>query len=509
MKTIINIFVLLLFNGLCYANDQGFGETTTMGDFNGDGFKDLVVSAPNQTVSNALAAGAIYIIYADPSSGELNQQNRQVLTQENLFGYPDGRYAHLTSDAGDRLGTAVAPGYFNDDKFQDLAVSIPYEDGNQENQGLVVIIYGSEAGLATQRGTTFLRLSDIPSPSGGRGGLRDAYMGFKLVVSNFGRHPNEVGSTTSRDLEDLAIITTLGEFAIFYGSPEGIAKPTGVDSQLTNAIRRESSIFNAAYYFMDWGMASMAAGDFDGDGWDDLALGEPRNSDTGTVAIYFGSEYKGLQAESLQVLRPGIFTNHSTSSIRFGATLAAGDFDANGKDDLVVGYPHEIISDDRYDGAVYVYRGIGKGLYLSKKMNAGLLPGTESLKAERFGYGLAAGDFDNDGASDLAIAATVDSNRRVPWHGALFVIPGTRQEASAVGGLSRSEAQKLYGAYDHSEAWRSLAPWNPPSLAVGDIDGDGRDDMAFSFAEVVPGLSGTVDVFTRFPRVTGVQQILP
>lgn len=180
-----------------------------------------------------------------------------------------------------------------------------------------------------------------------------------------------------------------------------------------------------------FGAALCFVPDLNGDGRDELAIGAPAAGTTGRVFLFFGS---ALDESAETARRPAlssadVILQGSRDHGRFGASLASGDIDGDGRADLIVGAPGCRASDTAgFAGSVALFSGVDLAgatsaalgsddataelspsprLLLSSKAQrqwTGLLPG------DRFGYCLTvAGDLDGErGAEVLAGAPQVD-----------------------------------------------------------------------------------------------------
>jgi hypothetical protein len=116
-----------------------FGSAVATGDFNGDNRADLAVGAFGEDVGNRGLAGAVHVIYG--STGVLTTAGNQFLHQDTA-GIADA------AEIGDRFGSALATGTFNDGAQTDLAIGVPEEHiGLVQNAGALNAIYGSASGL--------------------------------------------------------------------------------------------------------------------------------------------------------------------------------------------------------------------------------------------------------------------------------------------------------------------------------------------------------------------------
>ncbi|MGX2997388.1 VCBS repeat-containing protein [Streptomyces sp. JNUCC 64] len=262
---------------------------------------------------------------------------------------------------------------------------------------------------------------------------------------------------------------------------------------------------------------SATYGDFDDDGYDDLAVGAlgedvGRDKDGGGVTILWGSPSGLKGGSSVTDPRPG---KHD----RFGFGVQAGDFDGNGKEDLAVisrdsaevdvlrgGFKRSGRAAGRYTLAPALYDGAGDGAFSlssgdangdgrddllvngyarSDGMNANYwLPGSSrgatTSGAQRLSGGIITdvGDTDGDGIEDIVFGISWDRD----WKGRVLISKGTRRGPAH--GQRESFTQNTGGVPGSSEK----DDYFGLEIDLGDINGDKRPDLVVgSPGEDLPG----------------------
>jgi hypothetical protein len=408
-----------------------FGYALAAGDFDGDGYVDLAVGIPQEKVGDAVNAGAVHVLYG--TSTGLSAVGDEVWDQDT------GAIKSL-AEAGDRFGTELAAGDFDGDGCDDLAVGVPNEAWNVDTAGIVQVLYGSDSGL-TDVGNQLWRQGADGLPEEEEIGDR---FGRTLATGDFdgdGYADLAVG-VPDEDFEDEPPTRyDVGVVHILYGSGDGL---TATDTQLWDQDRGD--IQDSSQQYDAFGRA-LASGDFDGDGWDDLAVGVPGqpagSADyAGGVHLLYGTP-DGLSAYGDRLLTEAELGLSVQDSEHFGDALAAADFDNDGWDDLAVGVPSKAFWGIGFAavGLVEVLYGSDGGLSTTRfsMWYQGSLYGLEDEPEEgdQFGEVLAAGDFNGDGYADLAIGIPHEDIAHVPTPaedaGAVQILYGTATGVEAEG----------------------------------------------------------------------------
>jgi hypothetical protein len=251
--------------------------------------------------------------------------------------------------------------------------------------------------------------------------------------------------------------------------------------------------------------AALASGDFDGDGYDDLAVGVPGEgggsfTGPGAVNVIYGTK-RGLSGKGDRLFSQnttGIAGDGAQGGDLFGYALGAGDFDRDGRDDLAIGAPAETLGagPDQQQGAVTVLSGSRRGLRTkgSRFLHQGRpgMAGDGAENGDRFGEVLTSGNFDGDRRDDLAIGLRnegIASGGNVD-DGAVNVVYGTRR------GLKTAGSQFLHQdepgmAGDGAEGDDNFGD----SLGAADFDRDGDDDLGIGAGDecITSGLDQLCD----------------
>ncbi|MCG0062494.1 FG-GAP and VCBS repeat-containing protein [Streptomyces tricolor] len=353
---------------------DAFGSALAAADLNRDGYSDLVVGAPDEAAGSAADAGTVVIVWGSRSglSGGTTVKNPQPLY-------------------GGYFGTSIAAADFTGDGKPDLAISAQSDSGSSSWR--VRLIRGPFATSGTTgRVSAYTPGPDRPRLTAGRvSGDTKA----DLVVT--GVQPNG---------EHLAT-------AVYYkGTADGISKAASLRTAETAAI---GDLDKDGYG--DIVLGNPRERDADPSG----STGGKIHVVHGTSAGPSATRRVTLSENSAGV------PDSAESQDAFGKALAVGDFDKDGYGDLAVGAPGETFGDDsRFlpsAGAITLLRGSASGLSTARPVfltqDSPGVPGAVE-GADNFGSALLASDVGRDGRADLTAVADGENDPE----GALWHLPG-------------------------------------------------------------------------------------
>ena len=478
---------------------QQFGPGT---DFNGDGAADLAIGMPFRDAGEVVDAGAVALVLGNaeshtPSGGEIRVLQRLPASIE-----PDPESLQAVARRSDRLGASLMASDFNSDGLADLAIGVPFEDRpGYRDAGAVTVVYGDRKG-GLQAGSADNWHQDSGTIKGDP--EDNDLFGYALATEDFNADgfPDLAVGVPFDNLDGIA---NGGAISVIYGSFLGLSDQRNQilnQKRLGIQVQQPNALFGS----------SLAAGDFDGDGIGDLAVGAPDESydgvrQAGAVSVIYGGS-SGLSTSDHTVWRQsdrfvmgGDLNNEDDN---FGTALAAADFNGDGHDDLAIGTPRDNWGGKRDSGTVNVLYSAGSaGITADKDQiwhqnlrRSGLTNEDE----HHFGAALAGGDFNGDGFADLAVGIPGQRRDFETRVGAVYVAYGSEQGLRVEGSQVWQEGiDGINGLGEGGDEFGS-------SLKGVDLNGDGFDDLAIG---AKGDRAGSVDkaggVFILFGSETGLQ----
>lgn len=409
----------------CEEEDY-FGNHMTTGDFNGDGLSDLAIGIPDEDIGGVENAGAVQIFYAAEDGVTCTGVADQFIESEML---PD---LYPTEDKW--LGYAVAASDFNNDGYDDLAVGIPGQSGLETiYAGVVIIFNGSGSGLDIDEYDWFWQDTE------GISGAAEAYDRFGSSLATGDINQDGFGDlVVGVPYESIGDVERAGCIHVIYGSSSGLTTAGNqIFWQGQNNVIKEIAELND--YFGD----NIVTGDFNNDGFDDIAIAAPgeklgldNEPNAGAVSVLLGSA-SGITTDG------DLFCSISNPAADdwMGCGLAAGDINADGFDDLIVGAPGRSGAsfEERSAGEIYVYFGNIYGVSeLSPEphyQGDGIIPDSRE-SFDRFGYAIACADLDNDGFADIVVGAPeedIETPTLINKAGMVIAVYGSASGLSPVG----------------------------------------------------------------------------
>jgi hypothetical protein len=318
-----------------------------------------------------------------------------------------------------------------------------------------------------------------------------------------------------------------GQVRVIYGSANGLSD-SGNQTIHRGGLYNHKGILQGDIQFdprdNDRFGSAIATGDFDRDGFSDLAIGVSESIASGkviagAVQVLYGSKW-GLTAKRNQAwTQSGAWTDPegdgsglyigdlyggSEDFNRFGGAVTVGDFNNDNYDDLAIGVPQEDIGTLDTAGAVNVIYGSPDGLtwvgntffsqreFFTEQNGSGnyadlgdLLGGAEV--GDYFGAALAAGDINNDGFDDLAVGVWGEALGTLSDAGAVNIVYGSAAGLTPVNNEFLSSGEYTRDTLGNGTA--GIAIGNPEGteeagdrfgevLTMGDFNGDSYADLA-------------------------------
>ncbi|MDF1721672.1 MAG: hypothetical protein P1U65_13430 [Minwuia sp.] len=460
--------------GFVFANDinrQDFGSAISgAGDVNGDGIDDLLIGSYRGN-----GTGEAFVLFGDPALDFVQIEDGTLAANSRGIDIQAGN-VNENADFGQ---VVQAIGDINGDGFTDFAVSAPalFNDF-YAGYGGVAVIFGDANGL-TQN-------IDVDNLDGSNGFAINP-SSYDFGFDSLGRSIAGAGDFNGDGIDDLAFSAVAdgeGKVVVLFGSANGF--PADVE---TDAIAGQEGgdlglVITGGATGTQFGADIDFVGDFDGDGLDDLVIGEPLAAQGGNAFVVFGSENLSgnVQLGNLTAGDAGAITISSgyAGDRVGGAVSRAGDINNDGFDDVVVGAVGADYGSTEI-GAAHVIFGSGAAQSVDASQLA--IDGISGFTIfgnqidSNLGTDVAGGgDLNGDGIADIVIGVSGASYEGTA-HGEVLVVFGSDdgfEKQITVGDLGGDNGVVVRG-----DTSLNTSIGNTVAI-VGDVNGDGFDDLAFS-----------------------------
>ncbi len=307
------------------ASESSGISVSSAGDVDGDGYDDLLVGADNATTANGSSSGRTTLIWGSASPA----------STIDLGAIGSNGFSILGGSANDNSGRSVsAAGDLNKDGYDDIVIgSENADDGANTDAGKTYVIFGSAA-----RPSGPINLATLALPTG-------IIFTGEAGADLSGTSVSNAGDIDGDGYEDLIIgargsdpsgRTDAGKSYVVFGGPS-------LASINLSALGTGGFSIVGVTAGNATGVSVSAAGDVNGDGYDDLIIGADLanpggRTDAGETYLLFGSSTRPIAPIDLTVVSNGLAIVGGAIDDRAGHSVSqAGDVNGDGYDDLLIG----------------------------------------------------------------------------------------------------------------------------------------------------------------------------
>jgi len=492
--TVLNVQFGLLENGVIALNGVAAGDVgfaiASSGDVDGDNLDDLIIGAFEADANGVNAAGQSYLIYGS----SLLKDDDGIIELSEVGGASDLGVRFDGENANDTSGVDVSSvGDIDLDGLADVLIGAPSASpGGITRAGQSYLVFGKSIIADADHIIPLAEIGVVP----GLGVRIDGANAGDLAGTRVAR----AGDVDGDGKEDLLIEATRvalpfnnsisNQTFLLFGQAilndsDGVISLSDVGASLGLGVRFDRENIS------DIGGTSVAAGDVDADGFDDILIGAESANE---AYILFGIEVIKDPDNIMNLGDVGVIQGLGIEiSGKLGGKLGdtngmsgAGDIDRDGFSDVILGDANL----NGPQGEAYIFNGYALSSDPDEKVSATDLPGN-SLKGvtllgapfpAEFGVGVAIdGDVDGDGMSDVLVG---DNQTGA---GITYLYLGAQFLTDADGTIPITDIRSVPGL---GVQILGVAPGDKSGFTlafIGDLDGDGGSEVAINASQADPG----------------------
>lgn len=499
MKNIVDTIKVSELNGengfqLLGAEDSDdFGRSlSNAGDVNSDGIDDILVGAPfanssNDELGNIQSAGESYVIFG----------SAQGFPRSLLVSDLNGRNGFTIEGAGpdEQLGALVrAAGDVNGDGIDDIIVGGEnINEAGQTSPGQSYVVFGSRDGFSSR-----LKLSDLNGSNGFA--INDAD-----VLAGIGGSVSSAGDVNGDGIDDVVVNIDrrsargvngkTAESYVIFGSRSGFP-----DDLSINSLNGKNGFALAvdSRPRSDVSLKVRSAGDFNGDGIDDLVAvvrdavsnSFRQNSALSGSYVIFGSEDGFGQRVAISELNNTqrfAIANTRGNDSKATEVSGAGDVNGDGFDDVIVGAPETDISEPAQAfngdsvGASYVVFGTNRRFeeplsLVEIKGENGLTLQGDGVERSFGSVVSSAGDVNGDGVDDVLVGESLRPRQQQFLRQKAYVVFGTKDNNNVPDAVddavTTNKARRLIGSVFASNGAKQDSDADGDRLTITAVNGN-------------------------------------
>ena len=309
------------------------GRSVSSGDVNDDGYDDIIIGAGGADSNGASNNGSTYVVFGKADG--LNGLNG-IMELSELDG-SDGFRIDSVNRVNYHSERSLSAGDINGDGYDDVIIGSPFAAPNGIKSGSTYVVFGKASGFSRT-----MELSELDGSDGFRIDGESSY-------NRSGKYVSSAGDIDGDGYDDIIIgasgadsngASNNGATYVVFGKESGFSRVIEL-SELDGSDGFRINGENTGDYS---GHSVSSAGDFNGDGYDDLIIGapfaDPNETWSGSSYVVFGKESgfsRTIELSELDGSDSFRIDGESAGDLSGFSVSSAGDVNDDGYDDIIIG----------------------------------------------------------------------------------------------------------------------------------------------------------------------------